>query len=153
MKNRSKIAIAVVLVLGVAAVIAGVAASDGGETREFQERLDARPWVDANGMVDVTKMPRLEGVADHTGALVGYVETRHTYGDEFVYPQPVIDADGNLVGHIGENGFWALGTEEPVIEDAYTVVEEYDADGQLIFRQVIGPGSNEGEEGPQGNTD
>ncbi len=153
MKNSSKIAIAVVLVLGVAAVIAGVAASDGEETREFQEALNARPWVDANGMVDVTKMPPREGVVDHTGAHVGFVETRHTHGDEFVYPHPVVDADGDLVGHIGENGFWPLGEEEPVIEDAYTVIEEYDADGKLIHKEVIGPGSNEGEEGPQGNTD
>ena len=153
MKNRSKIAIAAVFVLGVAAAIAGVAASDGEETREFQEALNARPWVDANGIVDVTKMPALQGVVDHTGAHVGFVETRHTHGDEFVYPYPVIDEDGNLVGHIGENGFWPLGTEEPFIADAYTVIEEYDANDKLVRREVIGPNSNEGVEGPQGNID
>ena len=82
------------------------------------------------------------------------METRHTHGDEFVYPHPVVDADGDLVGHIGENGYWPLGEEEPVIEDAYTVIKEWDADGNLIRNEIIRAIAPEpGEEGPTGSTD
>ncbi len=132
MKNRKKIAIAVVLTLVVAGTLAGVAGVAGtpGEVK--------RAWVNSDGIVDVSKVPERYGVLDHTGAHVGFIETRHLYGEDDVYPQPVIDADGNLIGHIGDNGFWALGGEEPVLEGAYSAVEEYGASGELIHKQVFG---------------
>ena len=54
-----------------------------------------------------------------------------------LYPLPVLGPDGQLVGHIGENGFWALGEPEPFIEGSYTVVEEFDASGELISTRTI----------------
>ncbi len=108
--------------------------------------------MDANGMVDESKLPPTMGVADSTGAVVGYVETRH-YGTG-LYPEPVLGPDGNLIGHIGENGYWALGEPEPYIKDAYTVIEEYGPDGELTRHEIIRPEPPaQGEEGPVGNTE
>ena len=152
MKNRSKIAIAAVLVLGVLAAIAGVAATGGQESFDAVYTEENRPvWVDENGIWDNSLLPSTFDVLDHTGAVVGQVETTH-YGTE-LYPLPVIDSDGNLVGHVGENGFWRVGEEEPFIEGAFTVIEEFDADGERTRHEIIqaivpGPG----EEGPTGST-
>ena len=127
MKHGSKIAIAAVLVLGVLAVVTEMVAAQVVSTRPS--------WENVEGVWDMSNLPANENVIDHTGVVVGIVETRH-YGTG-LYPRPVIGPDGNLVGHIGENGFWALGEPEPVTEGAYTIIEEFDASGGLISSQTI----------------
>ena len=52
---------------------------------------------------------------------------------------PVTGPDGQLVGYIGHNGFWALGKPEPVLEGAYTVIEEFDESGEQIGSRTIYP--------------
>ena len=130
---RNKIAIAAIMVLGVLAAIAGVAATGGDETRKAMEALP--PWEDANGMIDESKLPATMGVADSTGAVVGYMKTR---GPD-IYPEPVFGSGGNLIGHLGEHGYSALGEPEPFIEGSYSVVEEFDENGELIWSEVILP--------------
>ena len=78
------------------------------------------PWENEDGTIDMSKLPPTEEVIDRTGAVVGTVETKDNLAG--VYPLPVTGPDGRLVGHIGINGFWALGEPEPVIEGAYTVL-------------------------------
>ena len=147
---RNKIAIAAIMVLGVLAAIAGVAATGGSETRKFVE--DLSPSEDANGMIDESKLPPTMGVMDSTGAVVGYVKKMHYQSDTFTYPLPVFGPDTNHIGHVGENGFWALGEPEPFSEGSYSVVEEFDENGELIWSEVILPiRPTPGEEyGPDG---
>ena len=136
MKTRNKIGIAVIVVLGAFAAIAGVAATGGQESFDAVYTEENRSaWVDENGIWDNSLLPSTFDVLDHTGAVVGQVETKH-YGTE-LYPLPVIDSDGNLVGHVGENGFWRVGEEEPFIEGAFTVIEEFDDSGELISSRTI----------------
>ena len=95
------------------------------------------PWEDANGMIDESKLPPTMGVMDSTGAVVGYVKKMHYQSDTFTYPLPVFGPDTNHIGHVGENGFWALGEPEPFSEGSYTIIEEFDASGGLISSQTI----------------
>ena len=152
MKTRNKIGIAVIVVLGVFAAIAGVAATGGQESFDAVYTEENRSaWVDENGIWDNSLLPSTFDVLDHTGAVVGQVETKH-YGTE-LYPLPVIDSDGNLVGHVGENGFWRVGEEEPFIEGAFTVIKEWGPDGELTRHEIIRPEPPaQGEEGPTGST-
>ncbi len=140
------------MVLGAFAAIAGVAATGGQETSDAVYADENRPvWVDENGVWDNSLLPSTFDVLDHAGAVVGQVETRH-YGTE-LYPLPVIDSDDNLVGHVGENGFWRVGEEEPFIEGAFTVIEEFGADGERTRHEIIRAIEPEpGEEGPTGST-
>ena len=131
MKNKITIAAAVVVV--VAVMVAGVVAAQVVDTRP--------PWENEDGIWDMSQLPDAEGVVDSTGTFVGVVETRHYETD--LYPLPVLGPNGELVGHLGENGFWALGEPEPLPqEDAYTVVEEFDAAGTLRMRRTIHEGSD-----------
>ena len=82
----------------------------------------------------MSKLPPTEEVIDRTGAVVGTVETKDNLAG--VYPLPVTGPDGRLVGHIGINGFWALGEPEPVIEGAYTVLETVVDDPDGAYRVV-----------------
>ena len=93
------------------------------------------PWERADGTVDVSKLPATEDVIDHTGTFVGTAKT----SDDLVgiYPLPVYGPDDEVIGHVGENGFWALGDPEPIDEDAYTIVEEFDASGNLVHTRTI----------------
>ena len=126
MRIRVTIAAAVLVV---AVLVAAVVAAWGGSDT-FRP-----PWENEDGIWDMSQLPATENVLDHTGAVVGVVETRHYETD--TYPLPVLGPNGELVGHIGENGFWALGEPEPFIEDAYTVVEEFGASGELISTRTI----------------
>ena len=101
------------LMLSVVAV-AAARSSDTAPTRP--------PWVNENGIVDMSKYPATMDVLDRTGALVGTVETKYLRTSKRI---PVIGADGEIVGHFGPNGYWALGELEPVIEDKVTTIEEY----------------------------
>lgn len=122
-----KIGIATGLMLAVVIVAAGVVAAQGVDTRP--------PWENEDGIWDMSKLPATESVVDSTGTVVGTVETR--FYEEDVYPLPVNGPDGQLVGHLGENGFWALGEPEPVIEGAYGTVKGYDENGELVSKQTI----------------
>ena len=83
---RVRVAItAAVLVVAVALVARVVAASGGGDT--FRP-----PWENADGTWDLSKRPATENVVDHTGTVVGVVETRHDGTD--LYPLPVLGPDG-----------------------------------------------------------
>ena len=148
--RKANIAIAVVVVFGVVAALIAVAATGGKETRKFVERLD--PWESPDGMIDESKLPATMGVGDSTGAVVGYLKrSDEAFG---LYPLPVYGADGRQIGQVGENGYWALGEAEPYIPDSYTGIQEWDADGNLIYHQIIYPEPPPGApEGPTGNTD
>ena len=102
MRIRVTIAAAVLVV---AVLVAAVVAAWGGSDT-FRP-----PWENEDGIWDMSQLPATENVLDHTGAVVGVVETRHYETD--TYPLPVLGPNGELVGHIGENGFWALGEPEP----------------------------------------
>ena len=144
MRNRI---IAVTLVLGMVAAAIGIAATNGAETRQFVERMD--PWESPNGIINTSMLPATMGVGDSTGAVVGYTKT----SEDDLYPQPVYGEDGSQIGHVGEYGYYALGESEPYIADAYTVIEEFDADGERIRHEIIRPIAPEpGHTGPVGHT-
>ena len=126
---RSKIAIAAVVILVVAALATGAVAAQGLDTRP--------PWENEDGIWDMSKLPETEDVLDRSGAVIGTVATKYYFEDEETYPLPVLGPDGTLVGHLGESGFWALGDPEPVIRDAYTIIEAYDESGNLISKETI----------------
>ena len=149
MKSRI---ITVVLVLGVLAAMAIVAATGPEETEaDLYAEQNRSPWVDENGVWDNSLLPETFDVLDHHGEVVGVVETRH-YGTD-LYPLPVLDPNGAVVGHVGEYGYYALGESEPYIADAYTVIEEFDADGERIRHEIIRPIAPEpGHTGPVGHT-
>ena len=45
---------------------------------------------------------------------------------------------GSRVGHIGKNGFWALGASElAATGDARTMIKTYEGSGNLISERVI----------------
>ena len=48
-----------------------------------------------------------------------------------IYPLPVSCPDDEIIGHFWEYGFWSSGEPEPIDEDGYTKVEEFDASGNL----------------------
>ena len=126
---RTKIRIAAALMLVVAVVATGVVAAQGVDTRP--------PWENEDGIWDMSKLPATEPVIDSAGAVVGTVSTKYYFEDEETYPLPVIGPDGELVGHLGRYGFWALGEPEPVIEGAYGVIEGFDENGELVSKQTI----------------
>ena len=127
---RNKIMITGIVVVVVSVLVAGaVVIADTGDTPRRP------PWEDENGIIDSSKLPATQEVVDRTGAVVGTVETKYYLTDR--YPLPVTGPDGQLVGHFGQNGFWALGESEPVIEGAYTVIEEFDADGERTSVRII----------------
>ena len=92
-------------------------------------------WEGVDGIINESLLPATEDVIDHTGAFVGTVKTSDDLAG--VYPLPVYNADGKVIGHVGEKGYWALGEPEPVDEDSLTTVEEFDADGNLIHTRTI----------------
>ena len=88
----------------------------------YPDNTPKRPsWEGADGIVDMSEYPAIRKVIDRTGAVVGEVETQYLGTSEKI---PVYQ-DGELVGHFGPNGFWALGEAEPVIEGKETTIEEY----------------------------
>ena len=95
------------------------------------------PWENEDGTMDVTKLPATRTVVDLTGAIVGTISTDYMVSGDRPTELPVTGPDGQLVGHIGPNGFWALGEPEPVREGAYTVIEEFDESGELIGTRTI----------------
>ena len=132
MKNKITITAAIVVV--VAVMVAGVVAAQAVDTRP--------PWENEDGIWDMSQLPPTLGVVDSTGEYVGtipsdYKITGHTG------LQPVTGPNGDLVGHFGPGGFRALGEPEPLPqEDAYTVIEEFDAAGTLRMRRTIHEGSD-----------
>ena len=127
MKNKITIAAAVVVV--VAVMVAGVVAAQVVDTRP--------PWENEDGIWDMSQLPPTLGVVDSTGEYVGTIPSDYKItGDTGL--QPVTGPNGELVGHFGPGGFRALGEPEPLPqEDAYTVVEEFDASGDLISTRTI----------------
>ena len=126
---RIKVTItAAVLVL--ALLVAGaVVIADTGDTSR-------RPaWENEDGIGDMSKLPPTRPVLDSTGTFVGNVETRHYETD--TYPLPVLGPDGQVIGHLGGNGFWRLGEPEPVVEIPYTVVEEFDESGKRTAHRLV----------------
>ena len=129
------------LLIAVCALVAGAMAMGGGD----DDYVPRPPWEDENGVWDVSKLPPTMEVLDHTGAVVGVSKTSEDLAG--VYPLPVYGPDGEVVGHLGENGYWALDEEEPIIEDSVTTIEEsdgsttwirqYNGRGELIRDEVI----------------
>ena len=151
MKARNKIGIVAILVLGVLVAIAVVGATGPEETREnLYAEQNRSPWVDENGVWDNSQAPATFNVLDRTGAVVGYVKTSE---EGVLYPQPVYGSDGGQIGHVGQYGYYALGESEPYIADAYTVIEEFDADGDRTRHEIMRPIAPEpGDTGPVGHT-
>lgn len=110
-----------VTVLVVAVLVTGVVViADTGDTPR-------RPlWENEDGTMDVSKLPATRMVVDRTGQSVGTISTDYMKTGNRDFPMPVTGPDGQLVGHIGPNGFWALGEPEPVIAGSVTTVEELD---------------------------
>ena len=116
MRIKTTIAAAV---LTVAVLVAGaVLISDTGDTPR-------RPaWENADGTVDVSKLPATRPVVDRTGQTVGTISTDYMRTGDRYSSLPVTGPDGQLVGHIGPNGYWALGDPEPTLEGSVTTIEE-----------------------------
>lgn len=125
------------LAIAVCALVAGSIALGGGD----DDYVPLQPWEGENGIIDESKLPPTEGVVDRTGASVGVTKLADELAD--IYPLPVYGPDGEIVGHLGENGYWALGEEEPIIEDSVTTVmgadgpisylRQHNVSGELIF--------------------
>ena len=116
MKIKTTIAAAVLAV--VVLVTGAVVLADTGDTPR-------RPaWENADGTVDMSKLPATRPVVDHTGQTVGTISTDYMRTGDRSSSLPVTGPDGQLVGHIGPNGYWALGDPEPVNEGSATTVEE-----------------------------
>ena len=131
MRIRFTIAAAVLVV---AIVVAGVVAAQGIDTRP--------PWENEDGIWDMSQLSPTLGVVDSTGEYVGTIPSDYKFtGDTGL--QPVTGPAGDLVGHFGPGGFWALGEPEPLPqEDAYSVIEEFDDAGTLRLRRTIHEGSD-----------
>lgn len=93
------------------------------------------PWVGVDGIIDTSLLPPTQEVMDRTGAVVGTIKTADDQAD--VYPLPVYNDDDEVIGYMGEKGFWALGEPEPTSDDSVTTVEEFDADGNLTHTRTI----------------
>ena len=78
------------------------------------------PWVGEDGIGDPSLYPDVIGVAYSTGKSVGTLETRLLDESDKI---PVTDSNGQLVGHFGPKGYWALG--EPDGDGTVTTIEEY----------------------------
>ena len=92
-----------------------------------------------DGIGDPSLYPDTIGVLDSTGKVVGTLETRLLHDPDDPDEIPVKNSSGEIVGHFGPNGYWALG--EPKPESRFTVtVEEYDeSDSEVPARiRVIG---------------
>ena len=139
---RNKIILTATLAIAVCVLVAGAIAIGGGD----DDYVPRSPWEGENGIIDESKIPPTEGVVDRTGTVVGVTKLADELAE--IYPVPVYNGpDGELIGHIGENGYWALDEEEPIIEDSVTTVEEsdgsttwirqYNGRGELIRDEVI----------------
>ena len=126
---RNKMIVAAVLL--VAAVSALVIVSRRGQQDDF-----VRPPTEGeSSIVDMTKLPPTENVLNREGVVVGVVKTERYMTD--IYPYPVYGPDGNIVGHLGLNGYWALGEEEPSLEGALTTIQGFDETGKLVEEKTI----------------
>lgn len=115
---RIKTTIAVAVLALVVIVTGAVVIADTGESPR-------RPaWENVDGTVDVSKLPATRPVVDRTGQTVGTISTDYMRTGDRNSSLPVTGPDGQLVGHIGPNGYWALEDPEPVIEGAVTTIEE-----------------------------
>lgn len=129
MKNM--MIVAAVIAVAVVAVSALVIVSRRGQHDEY-----ARPPVEGeNDIVKIAKLPPTENVLNREGEVVGVVKTEHYMTD--IYPYPVYGPDEKVVGHLGLNGYWALGEEEPILEGASTTVQGFDEAGKLVEEKVI----------------
>lgn len=134
---RNKILLSATLIVAVFAMVAGAIAAGGGD----EDYVPRQPWEGENGVIDESKLPPTEGVVDRTCASVGVTKLADKLAG--IYPLPVYGTSGEVVGHIGENGYWALGEEEPIIEDSVTTVmgsdgpisylRQHNVSGELIF--------------------
>ena len=109
---RIKLTIAAAVLLVTVVLVSGVVAANSSAGR--------LPWVDEDGIGDMSKYPAIQEVLDRTGAVVGTVETKYLETSQKI---PVTGADGQIVGHFGPDGYWALGESKPVIEGKVTIVE------------------------------
>ena len=119
------IAIASILVLSIVAVIVLVPTAPGEDT---PGRL---PWVSEDGIGDPALYPEFIEVLDSSGNVVGTLEPRLLDESDVA---PVKDSDGEVVGHFGPNGFWALGDPEPASRGTTTVEEYGDPDSDRPTR-------------------
>ena len=103
---RNNFIIMAIAVLVVLDITARVAPSEGGASPQQSS------WENEDGTVGMSELPATENVVDSAGAVVGVLKT----ADDMVgiYPLPVYGRSGEVVGYVGENGFWALGETPPV---------------------------------------
>ena len=107
MRNKFMItAIAIVVALD---AIARALPSEGGASSPRSA------WESENGTVDISGLQDAENVMDSAGAFVGVVKTSDDMAG--IYPLPVYDRDDDIVGYVGENGFWALGETPPLADE------------------------------------
>ena len=111
----------------VAALVVGVVAAYGGDARPAWERED--------GTWDMSMLPLTEEVVDHTGTVVGTVRTEDYQTD--LHPLPVYGPNGQVVGHVGGIGYWALGESEPAANGGFTVIKTFNGSGEPTSVQTI----------------
>ena len=116
MRIKATIA-AVMLVVAVLAAGAVVVADIGNTPSRLL-------WENEDGTMDVSKLPATRPVVDRMGQTVGTISTDYMKTGDRDFPLPVTGPDGQLIGHIGPNGYWAIGESEPEITDSVTTIEE-----------------------------
>ena len=121
----------------VAAVVAVVVVSALAIVSRTRQQGDyARsPMEGESRIVNMTNLPPTENVLNREGVMVGVVKTEHYLTD--IYPYPVYGPDEKVVGHLGLNGYWPLGEEEPALEGAVTTIQGFDENGKLVEEKVI----------------
>jgi hypothetical protein len=116
---KTKVSFLIATLVLVSAIVTAMAVTDPTST-------PSRPaWENEDGTIDPSKYPPTMEVVDRDGETVGTIDTRHLIEISGSYI-PVNGPDGELVGHIGPNGFWKLGEPETVIEGKEMYVEEYE---------------------------
>ena len=120
--------------IGFATLILILSALVTGAVMAAQE--DDRPWVDENGIWDMSKVPATQGVVNSTGEQVGVIMTDDLFND--VDPLPVYSLEDHTlqIGFVGSKGYWANGESEPECDGCYTVIEHVDEDGNVSTETI-----------------
>ena len=107
MKNRI-IMLSLGVMFSVSILVSGVVLANSGG--------DRLPWMNEDGIGDMSQYPMVQSVVNRTGEVVGTVGTIETKYLGTSKRIPVTGTDGRIVGHFGPDGFWALGEPESSIE-------------------------------------
>lgn len=108
---------------GIIALGSGVAYGAGSQSSSDHPEGGGRPsWVDVDGSIDRSEIPRLIPVVDSDGNQVGFIRREVLYPELFgtvkspaqlaaeAGPEEVIDSSGRVVGHMNPGvGFVRLG--------------------------------------------